>query len=206
VHRLTRPELPRVSALNPALLAVCDAEAKSAGEPDRAASAHALARDGFAVRLGILRRVDFGPYLLGTLAGWGIDSRDPTADRRVVEFCLALPEDQFLRDGLPRRLVRRAFADELPPEVLGQVRKGAQASDFHESIERIREALLAQLERMARSSMAARCLDLPWLRTMLEDWPADGWHNRRQEVEYGTTLLRGLAMGSFILDVEAGQC
>ena len=32
-----------------------------------------------------------GNYNKGTLAGWGIDVRDPTADRRLVEFCLTVP-------------------------------------------------------------------------------------------------------------------
>ncbi len=225
VHRLTRSARPRHSALHPDLRAAFARdwaggavdhtltgahgdvrEHPEAGEQSKAEAAHALARNGFAIRVAMLLRVDMGPLLLGTLAGWGIDSRDPTSDRRLVEFCLALPEDQYLRDGQARRLLRRAFADRLPAEVLARTEKGRQSADFHEGVERIRDQLLAELEAMGRSSMAARCLDLPWLRRMLEDWPKEGWRHPRQATEYGTALLRGVAMGRFILDVEAGRC
>ncbi|HLL31540.1 MAG TPA: asparagine synthase-related protein, partial [Allosphingosinicella sp.] len=56
-------------------------------------------RDPLETRLWSLRRVDTGNYNKGYLAGWGVDVRDPTADRRLVEFCLAVPPDQYLRGG-----------------------------------------------------------------------------------------------------------
>ena len=81
-------------------------------------------KDGHAARLWALRRGDRGPHQKGVLAGWGIDVRDPTADRRLVEFCLAVPTDQFMRDGAPRALARRALADRLPAAVLNRADEG----------------------------------------------------------------------------------
>ena len=43
-------------------------------------------RDGFAMRLWSMSRGDPGNGHKGTLAGWGIDRRDPTADKRLVEI------------------------------------------------------------------------------------------------------------------------
>jgi asparagine synthase (glutamine-hydrolysing) len=54
----------------------------------------------------------------GYQAMFGMDERDPTRDVRVVEFCLALPEEQYQRDGQTRCLIRRAMANRLPPEIL----------------------------------------------------------------------------------------
>src|SRR5262249_54971976 len=89
-------------------------------------------KDGFAMRLCALQRADSGDRRKGTLAGWQIDIRDPTADVRLLEFCFAVPTEQFLREGTPRALARRALADRLPKQVLEEPRRGLQAADWHE--------------------------------------------------------------------------
>ena len=61
---------------------------------------------------------DRGNFNKGVLATHGLDVRDPTADRRVLEYCLAIPPEQFILGGVPRSLARRAFADRLPAAVL----------------------------------------------------------------------------------------
>lgn len=48
----------------------------------------------------------------------------PYTHRPLMEFCLAAPISQFLRDGQTRSLMRRAFRDVLPPKVLKRVSKG----------------------------------------------------------------------------------
>jgi asparagine synthase (glutamine-hydrolysing) len=80
----------------------------------------------------------------------------------------------------------------------------AQSSKWRsrEVIETSRDALSAEL---ANSALAQRCLDLPWLRNMLENWPKTGWRNPGRESEYRSALLRGVAMGRFILDIEGGN-
>jgi asparagine synthase (glutamine-hydrolysing) len=50
-------------------------------------------------------------------ASQGIAPRHPFLDRRVVEFCLALPWDQRVRDGWSKRIVRLATAGLLPDPV-----------------------------------------------------------------------------------------
>jgi asparagine synthase (glutamine-hydrolysing) len=51
-------------------------------------------------------------------ARFGVEARDPWADRRVVEFFLGLPIEQKVRDGWTKYLVRSTFQDDLPPAVL----------------------------------------------------------------------------------------
>ncbi len=50
-------------------------------------------------------------------ASRGIEARHPFFDKRVVEFCLALPWDQKVRDGWSKRIVRQGAAGFLPDEV-----------------------------------------------------------------------------------------
>jgi asparagine synthase (glutamine-hydrolysing) len=47
----------------------------------------------------------------------GIDVRDPFLDRRVMEFCLALPASQKIRHGRTRVVARHALDGLLPPEI-----------------------------------------------------------------------------------------
>ena len=41
----------------------------------------------------------------------------PFLDRRVIEFCLALPPEQRIRDGYTRAIERESLAEYLPPEI-----------------------------------------------------------------------------------------
>ena len=63
-------------------------------------------------------------------ARFGIELRHPFRDRRLMEFCLALPAEQKLHRGLTRMVLRSAMADILPEQVL---RRGDKV-DFRPSI------------------------------------------------------------------------
>jgi asparagine synthase (glutamine-hydrolysing) len=52
-----------------------------------------------------------------TAAAQGLEARFPFFDRRLVEFCLALPPDQKLRNGLGRYVLRAALQGRLPDAV-----------------------------------------------------------------------------------------
>lgn len=155
-------------------------------------------RDPFATRLWALRRVDPGNYNKGCLAGWGVDLRDPTADRRLAEFCLAVPSEHYLSDGVPRALGRRALADRLPALVLDERRKGYQGADWHERLTAARGAIAEEIERLASCSPAARALDSERLRALLARWPSSGWETQEIIERYRLALLRGIAAGHFL--------
>ena len=114
--------------------------------------------DGFAMRLWVLGRIDMGVYAKGVLGGWGIDYRDPTADRRLVEYCLAVPDEQYILKGQARSLARRAFADRLPGVVLNESRKGLQAADWWVGFSGARDAIADEVERNAEHASAAGLL------------------------------------------------
>ncbi len=60
----------------------------------------------------------------------GILLRDPTRDKRIIEFCMSLPFDQFQKQGEGRRLVSRYLRDYLPPHILVKRYQGRQSADF----------------------------------------------------------------------------
>jgi asparagine synthase (glutamine-hydrolysing) len=189
-------DILKYTAINPDRLTELDLAAR--------ARAHGLDftyrpwKDGVAMRLWVLGRVDVGNYNKGTLGGWGIDVRDPTADRRLIEFCLSVPTDQFYQDGVPRALARAALADRVAPEVLSQRRSGLQAVDWHEGLTIARPQIVEEISRLEQTAPAIRALDLVRLRRLTESWPSQDW--QRQEIiqPYRLALLRGIAVGHFL--------
>jgi asparagine synthase (glutamine-hydrolysing) len=132
------------------------------------------------------------------LGGWGIDLRDPTADRRLVEFCLSVPLEQFLSRGVTRALARNAFADRLPQQVLHERLKGYQAADWHEGLAGAQEQILRELESFSRTPAVAEALDLAVMREMVVNLPAGEWHQARVTRKYRHALLRGISGGHFL--------
>ena len=155
-------------------------------------------RDPFGTRTRVLKRVDVGNYQKGHLAGWGLDVRDPTADRRLVELCLSIPPEQFLVEGEPRALARAAFADRLPPEILQEKRSGLQASDWHEGFAAARDEIAEEVERFASIEATGQVLDDEMLKRLLSHIPDGDWNSSKVSSLYRLALLRGLSAGHFV--------
>jgi asparagine synthase (glutamine-hydrolysing) len=149
-------------------------------------------------RVWVIGRADLGSYNKGTLAGWGIDQRDPTADRRLIEYCLSLPMSAFIAHGESRALARRALADRLPQAVIDERRKGYQAVDWHEGMRTGRADIAAELERLSPCAPAARTLDLERLQRLIEQCPDDGWGRHETVAAYRLALYRGVSAGHFL--------
>lgn len=155
-------------------------------------------KNGFDTRLWVLRRVDLGNYNKGILAGWGIDQRDPTADRRLIEYCLSVPMDEYLNKGELRSLGRRALSDRVPDAVLSARHKGYQAVDWHEGLIAARTDIAAEIERLAPCEPAARMLDVDRMQGLLAKLPESGWERPEVTKAYRLALLRGISAGHFL--------
>jgi len=164
-------------------------EAGPAGRPD----------NRFENAAAALMEMDWGEHRKGILGGWGIDKRDPTADPRLIDFCLSLPLDMLMKDGIRRPLARAALADRVAPAVLTESRKGYQSADWHEGLTRDRAGAAALIEAMAADETASRLIDVERLRGLVRDWPDSGWEDPRIMGAYRIGLLKGLTAGHFIL-------
>jgi asparagine synthase (glutamine-hydrolysing) len=104
-------------------------------------------------------------------AAFHLEARCPLWDKRLVEFCLALPGDQKLHHGFGRYVMRRAMDSILPPEVQWRTSKTDFLPNFRRALldgERERLAALLHDETqhigdfVDRESLRAayrRCLD-----------------------------------------------
>ena len=133
-------------------------------------------------------------------AGYGLEVRDPTADIRLLEFCLGVPEEQWVDDEHDRRLIRRAMEGLLPPEVQWNTRRGRQGADLSYRLMADRDNVDAALASLAASQSARAVLDLckmqrAWADVQRRVTPAT--HGRA-----ATVLMRGLLTGLFLLTLE----
>jgi asparagine synthase (glutamine-hydrolysing) len=153
-------------------------------------------RDSYALRRLLLQSSDPGVHRKASLAAFGIDERDPTADRELIEFCLSLPPEQLLREGVTRPLARRALADRLPEAILNNGPRGYQMPDWYEMLplSQVREAV----EQAATNLQAAAIIDVQRLRDMLENWPSGDWNSPRNVLEYRFRFLIALSVAHFI--------
>lgn len=154
-------------------------------------------RDSHETRLWALGRTDLGNYHKATLGGWGIDSRDPTGDRRLIEYCLSVPAEEYLRDGRRRALARTAFADRLPPAVAEERRKGYQAADWHEGLTAARDQIAEEVGRIAASAPACSAVDAARMERLVREWPTSGWSRQANVQKYRLALMRGVSAGHF---------
>jgi asparagine synthase (glutamine-hydrolysing) len=181
-------------AIDPARAGRLRAEARAAGLD----LSYRPRRDPVGTRLWVMGRTDLGGYNKGHLGGWGIDMRDPTADRALIELCLSIPAEAYLAGGRARALARDAFADRLPPLVLDETRKGYQAADWHEGLTAARGELRNELDRIAALPEAEALIDTDRLRLMTETWPERDWNLSETQYGYRLALLRGVSCGHFL--------
>lgn len=160
--------------------------------------------DTRAVRLFMLHRVPdmFDGYFAGCQARFGVEVRDPTADSRLIEFCLALPERQYQDHGHSRWLVRRAMAHRLPPAILENRQRGLQAADWLVSLQRHQDRLRDELARLAECDLASRAIDLARLRRIVDRLPTTRVGDPHAMRDARGVLEHGLMAGRFILWAE----
>lgn len=87
---------------------------------------------------------------------YGIEKRDPTGDKRVVEFMLQLPNELFFSEtGENKQILKLMMKDILPDDVLFQTKKGLQSADI---IERVQPDI-PEIEEIIKTFTTDICMD-----------------------------------------------
>lgn len=151
-------------------------------------------------RVNVIRSLDFGLINKGLLAESGVETRNPLADRRIMEFSLSLPREQLFFRGVSRPLARRALEDRVPRAILDSNTRGYQAADWFEHIDRQEVRNLA--DEIATSATARDLLDFKKIDHAINNWPVDNFHHFDVIGKYATLLPLTLATGLFMLEIE----
>lgn len=124
----------------------------------------------------------------GALSG-GFEFRLPAADRRIVEFCLGLPDEVQCRDGLDRRLLRVELPGTIPEATRLDHRRGAQNVDWVARAERLQPAFVDALDRASGLGPVRRLLDLTRLSMDLRAFDPD---EHRRDLRRRMATLQGV--------------
>lgn len=104
----------------------------------------------------------------------GMESAAPLRDRRLVDFILSLPADQFRRNGVPRFLARRVLADRMPAETLAERGYFEPFPDAAEWLPSWWNDAARRLEEQTPVDLAEQAIDLPRLKAcMAAGFPED---------------------------------
>ena len=108
----------------------------------------------------------------------GLEYRYPLLDRRLLEFALGLPPEQFRRGVWGRWLMRHAGQSLLPPELCWRLAKAdapllfVPPDNVHEEEEEILSVVRRALEAGVASPARTRYVDMPRLLASLDAGPA----------------------------------
>ncbi len=141
---------------------------------------------------------------LGGGGGWTtrhsplMESPEPLMDRRVWDWCHRVPVGEFVRDGMPRSLYRRALHDVLPAKTLQRTSKGWFAPDYQQRLAACRPAIEAFLARHPARDPVWTYVHRPTVEEAVKllGTPGSGtiWDNRHQII-----LCQGLRLAHFVV-------
>lgn len=130
---------------------------------------------------------------------FGIEYRDPTADCRVIECSLRIPNEAFFTaEGYEKAIIKTMMADTLPTSVLHSRRKGLQGADLGERMLQSKGEIDASIDSILASKAACDLINMPKL-------TAD-WHYLKKSSNLHYTvvhrnfslLLQALMIGVFV--------
>jgi asparagine synthase (glutamine-hydrolysing) len=132
---------------------------------------------------------------IGTSIGLAIT--DPTADPRVLEYCLSVPDHIFIdpQTGVDRWLIREAMKGRLPDEVRLNQRRGRQSGDLVPRLRASRDEVEAALDECAHGPSAGY-LDVAHMRRV---WDRIQCEDNTETFQLSVAVLtRGIMAGLFV--------
>jgi len=130
-------------------------------------------------------------HLTKRIEGWaqegaahGIEYRYPLLDQRVIEFCLSLPPEMFMKKGWKRYLFRHTTTKELLPDSVAWNKskrdRALGASHRASRATWAKELLLPLLKEALAEGQHVECLNVSRIKELIKQNPDDGGETVRQ--------------------------
>jgi asparagine synthase (glutamine-hydrolysing) len=142
-------------------------------------------------------RSNLGSFYSAIGTSIGLAITDPTADPRVLEYCLSVPDHIFIdpKTGDDRWLIREAMKGRLPDEVRLNRRRGRQSADLVPRLRASRDEVEAALDECAHGP-AATYLDVAHMRRV---WDRIQREDNSEVFQLSIAVLtRGIMAGLFV--------
>lgn len=132
-----------------------------------------------------------------------LEVRDPTLDKRVLEYTIAVPNAEFTGpDAVDRYLLRRAMRGLLPPAVLDTPRRGRQAADLVERLRTEGPVVESALASVRGARFVNEYLDCGRLADYWRSYQTTDAATAEQTHRAMTVFTRGLMAALFLLRFE----
>ncbi len=124
---------------------------------------------------------------------------DPTADKRLLEFCTSIPNDQFYRKGIEKYLFKRAMKGILPDKVLYSSKRGQQAADIQKRLAKELPEIKSIIAGMKSSEICNHYLDIAKIESALSRLNEN---SLKAFQDTSSILFKGIATGLFLKKFE----
>lgn len=136
-----------------------------------------------------------------TAHAYGLEIRSPVMDQRLIEFCLSIPNEQFISHTGTKRLIKRAMKGKVPKEILYHSKRGMQGADlvykYKQEIPEIR-SLFASFKQ---SPLISYWLDIPKMERLTNELAQSPI--TANLMPHTRLIRRGLTLGLFLQKFEA---
>ena len=129
---------------------------------------------------------------------YGMRRRDVSAWRPLIEFCLGLPTDQFVKGREHRRLARQLGKGIMPEAQRLNPYYGMQHADWRLRLGARRRELADQVARLGDHPFLAATIDLTRIEALLNDWPEHDPVDVAEATPRSFGITRALTAASFI--------
>jgi len=124
-----------------------------------------------------------------------LEARYPFFDRRLMEFCLAIPLEQKFRQGYPRAILRHAMQGILPPEIQWRVSKARLGSNFNRNLVQFQKPLIERA--ICQQTKIEPYLNMSNLKTKYQRYVVDGKPLPGDDMDVLNTTLLSLWLERF---------
>lgn len=122
----------------------------------------------------------------------------PFFDKRIIEFCLALPGHMKVHDGYKRYMIRSGMRDILPDALRWRTSKEPYSADFHERYNRQLRQVRQTVSDCRRTALIDEIIDMQRLVALLEYHMQGNRGNTPEEFAAMHTVPRALYLLFFL--------
>ncbi|MFJ8064748.1 asparagine synthase-related protein [Psychrobacillus sp. NPDC096426] len=97
-------------------------------------------------------------------------NRDPSNDLRIIRFCLSVPEEQYVQNGMDRSLIRRSTKGFLPDSIrLNQRVRGIQGTDGIDRMTPFWSDFVSEIKHLTNDPIITSYIDVENIKKALSD-------------------------------------
>lgn len=136
---------------------------------------------------------------------YDIEECAPAADSRLLEYCLGLPQELFIKNGVEKYIFKKAFSDLLPDYILFAKKRGRQMTNAISKCLAEKAEITSLFESFKKSPLANYWLDIDLLKQNLVLLETASSRNDNLSYVYFLNISKGILIGMFLQNFEDGR-